>query len=238
MVDAKLRVHGVEQLRVVDASVMPTIPRGHTHASTVMIAEKASDLIRRSERLSAREARTVLLVDAANVVGSRPTGWWRDRPGAARDLVTRVRRAVVEGSLSRPVVLVLEGQARKGVDEGTADGVEVVHAQGQGDDTLVALAADRDEPVVLVSATAVSPNGYVVLAPTSSARRGSSNACRRDRLASGRFRRGDLLPESEHVAGRIAERRRRRRFSSGEGCSMISPPWASMSSVVMSMVST
>jgi hypothetical protein len=97
----------------------------------------------------------VLLVDAANVVGSRPTGWWRDRPGAARELVTRVRRAVVDGSLSRPVVLVLEGQARKGVDEGTADGVEVVHAPGHGDDTLVALAAESDEPVVLVSADRV-----------------------------------------------------------------------------------
>jgi choline dehydrogenase len=48
VVDASLRVHGVEQLRVVDASVMPTIPRGHTHASTVMIAEKASDLLKHS----------------------------------------------------------------------------------------------------------------------------------------------------------------------------------------------
>jgi choline dehydrogenase len=48
VVDADLRVHGLERLRVVDASVMPTIPRGHTHASTVMIAEKASDLIRES----------------------------------------------------------------------------------------------------------------------------------------------------------------------------------------------
>jgi choline dehydrogenase len=46
VVDPTLRVHGIEHLRVVDASVMPTIPRGHTHASTVMIAEKASDLIK------------------------------------------------------------------------------------------------------------------------------------------------------------------------------------------------
>jgi len=38
--------------------------------------------------------RTTILVDAANVVGSRPDGWWRDRSGAARSLVDRVQRAV------------------------------------------------------------------------------------------------------------------------------------------------
>ena len=48
VVDSDLRVYGVDGLRVVDASVMPTIPRGHTHASTVMIAEKASDLLKGS----------------------------------------------------------------------------------------------------------------------------------------------------------------------------------------------
>src|SRR3954468_14207302 len=94
----------------------------------------------------------MLLVDAANVVGSRPTGWWRDRPGAARDLVARVRRAVADGQLAPPVVVMLEGQARRGAPEGTANEVTVVHAAGHGDDTLVALAVESREPVVLVSA--------------------------------------------------------------------------------------
>jgi choline dehydrogenase-like flavoprotein len=46
VVDSQLRVRGVEALRVVDASVMPTITGGTTHAPTVMIAERAADLIR------------------------------------------------------------------------------------------------------------------------------------------------------------------------------------------------
>ncbi len=97
----------------------------------------------------------VLLVDAANVVGSRPTGWWKDRPGAARTFVGRVRAAAASGVLPTPVVVVLEGAAIRGVEEGTADGVEVVHARGEGDDTLAALAAaltGAGKLVTLVSA--------------------------------------------------------------------------------------
>lgn len=94
----------------------------------------------------------MLLVDAANVVGSRPTGWWRDRPGAARTFVERVRSTSQAGQFSEPVVVVLEGAARSGVEEGVADGVRVVHAPGSGDDLLVSLAIESEDSVTLVSA--------------------------------------------------------------------------------------
>jgi rRNA-processing protein FCF1 len=94
----------------------------------------------------------VLLVDAANVVGSRPDGWWRDRAGANRRLVERLRRTVAAGALAGPVVVVLEGAGRAGAEEGVADDVEVVHAPGEGDESLVAVTAASTAPVTLVSA--------------------------------------------------------------------------------------
>jgi hypothetical protein len=96
----------------------------------------------------------VLVVDAANVIGSRPTGWWRDRAGAARSFVADVRAGVATGRLTEPVVVVVEGKARAGASSGAADGVTVVHAAGSGDDALVDVVrtAPEGEAVVLVTA--------------------------------------------------------------------------------------
>jgi hypothetical protein len=81
-----------------------------------------------------------IVVDAANVIGSRPTGWWRDREGAARHFVEQVRATVAAGRLDGPVTIVLEGRSRAGADEGLHGAVEVVHAPKEGDDTIVAVA--------------------------------------------------------------------------------------------------
>jgi choline dehydrogenase len=54
VVDPQLRVHGVEGLRVADASIMPTVPGANTNASAIMVGEMASDLVR-GRRLPAEE---------------------------------------------------------------------------------------------------------------------------------------------------------------------------------------
>ena len=95
---------------------------------------------------------TALIVDAANVVGSRPDGWWKDRAGAAR----RLHEALLVADTAYDViVLVLEGQAKGGVRAGRDGHVRTVHAQRDGDAAIVAearAAAERGERVVVVTA--------------------------------------------------------------------------------------
>ncbi|WP_026928369.1 hypothetical protein [Granulicoccus phenolivorans] len=80
----------------------------------------------------------VLVVDAANVIGSRPDGWWRDRPGAAARLHAALVAAPPAGDAGWDLIeLVLEGRARAGVPVGTEGRVHTVHAAGSGDDEIV-----------------------------------------------------------------------------------------------------
>ena len=83
-----------------------------------------------------------LIVDGANVVGSRPDGWWRDRAGAAGRLWRRLSAADLAYD---EVVVVLEGAARNGVPPGREGRVVTVHAPGSGDDAIVEAARTRAE---------------------------------------------------------------------------------------------
>lgn len=84
------------------------------------------------------------MVDAANVVGARPDGWWRDRAGAAERLVARLaaaRAAGAEGLAGARVVVVLEGRAAAAVtaDAESPGAVEVLRAPRDGDQAVVDL---------------------------------------------------------------------------------------------------
>lgn len=101
--------------------------------------------------------RPLLIVDAANVVGSVPDGWWRDRAGATerlRDVIAPVaEHGLPEWPHDPPleVVLVVEGQARRVTGSAT---VRVVAAAGSGDDAMVDLVRTEgaDRPCAVVTA--------------------------------------------------------------------------------------
>jgi 8-oxo-dGTP pyrophosphatase MutT (NUDIX family) len=105
-----------------------------------------------------------VIVDAANVIGSRPDGWWRDRAGAARRLVSGLGTLAVRGVADMPaelglpvparwfpeIIVVLEGQARGAVAAET--GVRISNAPGSGDDTIAAVAAETAGDRLVVTA--------------------------------------------------------------------------------------
>lgn len=109
-------------------------------------------------------------MDGANVVGSVPDGWWRDRAAAAARLHAALKNVDLPFDM---VVLVLEGKARAGVPEGEAAGVTTVHAPGSGDDEIVARCRDRTESgdaVTVASAdhgllSRLEPLGVTTLGP-------------------------------------------------------------------------
>ncbi|WP_333739878.1 NTP pyrophosphohydrolase [Streptomyces sp. IBSBF 2806] len=93
----------------------------------------------------------LVIVDAANVVGSVPDGWWRDRRGAAERLRDRLAAEGLPESFGPvEIVLVVEGAAR-GV--APVSGVRVEAASGSGDDRIVELvAAAGARPRLVVTA--------------------------------------------------------------------------------------
>lgn len=103
-----------------------------------------------------------VVVDGANVVGSRPDGWWNDRPGAARRLAGQLVAALVqdpaelatalagEPRTELTVHLVLEGAAAHVPDLPTSPHLAVVDAPADGDSAIVALAHELAGPDVIV----------------------------------------------------------------------------------------
>lgn len=110
----------------------------------------ATALPRQTEGMVDSERRPLLIVDAANVVGSVPDGWWRDRAAATgrlRDRLVSLAEHGLPGAtgpewLTGPldVVLVVEGAAR---DVHGVPGVRVVPAPGSGDDAITELVRDE-----------------------------------------------------------------------------------------------
>lgn len=95
----------------------------------------------------------LIVVDAANVVGARPDGWWRDRAGAARRLLMRLSTLEQDLAQSAEVVVVLEGAAKAAASE-KFEGVRVVLADGSGDDAIVDVVAAATEADTITVVTA------------------------------------------------------------------------------------
>jgi predicted RNA-binding protein with PIN domain len=113
----------------------------------------------------------VLVVDGANVVGSRPDGWWKDRAGAARRLHDQLSVADLAYDEVR---LVLEGAAKAGVRAGRDGDVVTVHAPRDGDSTITVEArgaVEAGDVVTVITAdrllqSAVQATGATVMSPS------------------------------------------------------------------------
>jgi 8-oxo-dGTP diphosphatase len=121
--------------------------------------------VRRDKTICAHPA--TIVVDVANVMGSRPDGWWRDRAAAATrlhaELADLAARSTALAADGRPIlpgqteppqfVIVLEGAARTAAARiHAADRVRVAQADGSGDDAIVALVRELPGRRVVVTA--------------------------------------------------------------------------------------
>ena len=106
-----------------------------------------------------------IVVDVANVMGSRPDGWWRDRAGAAVRLHGEIARLAASGRAVLPdepgpageaeppgFVMVLEGAARAAAARMEPGEVGIVQARGSGDDEIVAVVRELPGRRVVVTA--------------------------------------------------------------------------------------
>lgn len=100
------------------------------------------------------DPRQLIVVDAANVVGSRADGWWRDRAGAARRLLSEIAELTTRLPESTGVTVVLEGAAKAAADgdEPTAPRLTVVLAERTGDDKIVDVVAEATGHITVVTA--------------------------------------------------------------------------------------
>ena len=130
---------------IVDAEVLE-LPEGLEHVSST--AARLG-----SHHFVAPGARRRLIVDGHNVIGSRPDGWWRDRPGAARRLIAALQELAKRSS--DQISVVLDGRPPVDVPEGVHGGVLVAYATRRGpdaaDDRIVAeVERDRDPSSLVV----------------------------------------------------------------------------------------
>ena len=132
---------------VVGAEVLDIDPE-HAHVSSTRARAGEHHLV-------VPDARRRLLVDGNNVVGSKPDGWWRDRAGATRRLVTALQSLAAR--TGDEITVVFDGRPLADLEEGIHAGVRVAYARrpgrDAGDDRIVDEVRDDDDPASLTVIT-------------------------------------------------------------------------------------
>jgi predicted RNA-binding protein with PIN domain len=136
--------------RLPEVLVVPR-PGFSTDGATVLdideeLTHVSSTRVRNGEvHLIAPEANHRLIVDGNNVIGSRPNGWWRDRKGAARNLIRSLQE--LSASSGERIAVVFDGRPLPDFPEGVHDGVLVAYATRAGRDAAddrIAAEVERD----------------------------------------------------------------------------------------------